>query len=357
MIIRYVFRLFLMVVGIAIVYGFLLLPKYISNSTHDKKNLHIYVWTNRFDESLLKEFEKKTGIQIIVSYYDSAEELLTKLELMPNLDCDLMLPSGTIISQMIHKKLIKPIDHERCGWKDTIYSEFLNLSYDPENRYSFPLYWDVFGLGYNKARVGNNRVDLPMLFDKHRVIGDLVGMTEDARETLFLAACYLGYPLTGLTQKDLKHIQQLLVAQKAWVGAYSDSQQGYFLKSDTFAVVAADREIIARQMIHNDHIGFALPKRASMLRTDSFVINATTQKEDYIYQFLDFIFDPNIVLEHAQKYCILPTVKQAFEQLDVSYIGIEGLYPSSAEFKKLVIFDHGLSQKALNDFWIQFKAS
>jgi spermidine/putrescine transport system substrate-binding protein len=238
-----------------------------------------------------------------------------------------------------------------------IYPEFLSMYYDLENEYSLPLYWDVFGIGYNKNAVGGRTISLDMIFDHKHVIGGEIAMTEDAREAIFLAASYLGFPLTHFSHDQLEQIYQLLHKQKSWVGSYTDSQQGYFLSSNTFAVVVSDRETICRKMLTNDFIKFSLLPTGSMLRTDSVVISAQTQKEDLVYQFLEFLFSAQVLQHHCQKYCILPTTREVLKSLDQKYIGVDNLYPGTDEFKKLIVFNHGLTQKEINDFWIRFKAS
>lgn len=356
--IKYMIRSMVVVIWMVIIYGFLMIPRLIQKTPVDTNSLRVYTWAHRIDEDMVRVFEKKTGIKVYLNYYESSEELLTKLEKMSSMDCDIMLPSGFIIEPMIKNNLIKKIDKKRCPFLKNMYPEFLGMYFDVNNDYSIPLYWDVFGIGYNHRIVGDRSVTLSMLFNKDDVVDGMIGMTEDARESIFLAARYLGFPLTGeFTSEQLTAIHDLLHQQKQWVGAYSDSGQGYFLSSETFAVVASDREIVCRQMLNNDFIKFALIPQGSMLRVDSVVLNASTQKDDKIYQFLEFLFSYDVMMHHAQKYCILPTIKKAFKDLDAKHIGVAGLYPGSDAFKQLVVFEHGLTQKALNDFWIRFKAS
>ncbi|MCX5924434.1 MAG: extracellular solute-binding protein [Candidatus Dependentiae bacterium] len=357
MFLKYLYRLLAVCLWIAIIYAFLMLPYLFKDSESSEKSLRVYTWAHRIDESMLRDFEKKTGIKVYLNYYESSEELLTKLEMMPNADCDIMLPSGYIIEPMIKAGLVKKIDKSRCRFMKKIYPEFLHMYFDPENEYSLPLYWDVFGIGYNKNVVGGLSISLDMIFDKKHVIGGEIGMTEDAREAIFLAASYLGLPLTHFSAQQLEQIYQLLHKQKSWVGSYTDSQQGYFLSSNTFAVVVSDRETICRKMLTNDFIKFSLLPTGSMLRTDSVVISAQTQKEDLVYEFLEFLFSQEVLKHHCQKYCILPTTREVLKSLDPKYIGVDNLYPGTDEFKKLVVFNHGLTQKEINDFWIRFKAS
>ncbi|MBI2344673.1 extracellular solute-binding protein [Candidatus Dependentiae bacterium] len=217
---------------------------------------------------------------------------------------------------------------------------------------------DVFGIGYNTKIVGNRDVSLKMLFDKKSVIDKEIGMTDDPQESIFLGAQYLGIPLRGsFTEAELSKIRKLFLQQKEWVGAYSDTQQGYYLASDTFAVAASDREIIVRQMLQHKNIKFIVLPEGSMMRLDNVVIHASTKKDAMIYKFLEYLFSYDVMMHHAKKYCILPTVKNVYKNLDTRYIGVDDLYPGSNSFKKLIIFNHGLTQKALNNFWIQFKAS
>lgn len=354
---KYIIRLFVLLGFIALIYAFLMLPYLFKNHEQDAKSLRIYTWANRIDESVLQDFEQKTGVRVYLNYFESAEELLTKLEVMPFMDCDIMLPSSYVIKPMIQAGLIKKIDKSRCSFVKKIYPQFLHMSFDFDNEYSLPLYWDVFGIGYNANMVKDSDVGLKLLFDKNSIIGKEIGMTDEPREAIFLTAEYLGLNLGNIGPYELKKIRHLLRMQKSWVGAYSDSQQGYFLASETFAVVASDREIVCRQMLNHDFVKFALLPAGSMLRIDSVVINAATKKDDLIYQFLNFLFSYDVLLGHAEKFCILPTTKETFQELDQKYIGVPNLYPDGVEFNKLIQFNLSLTQKEINDFWIRFKAA
>jgi len=355
---KYALRIIFVALWMLLIYFCLMIPTFFTDKKTDEKSLRIYSWANRIDENIIRQFEQKTGIKVYLNYYESSEELLTKIEKTSSLDCDLIIPSAYIIQRMIQKELLKKIDKEKCPFIKDIYSEFLEQSFDPKNDYSLPIFWDVFGIGYNAKIVGDQNVGLKMLFDKKSIIGKEIGMTDDPQESLFLGAQYLGIPLRGsFTEIELDKIRKLFIEQKNWVGAYSDTQQGYFLASDTFPVVASDREIIARQMIKHDHIKFAVLPEGSMMRLDNVVIHTLTKKDEMVYKFLEYLFSYDVMMHHAKKYCILPTLKTAFNDLDKKYIGVDDLYPGSLSFKKLIIFNHGLSQKALNNFWIQFKAS
>jgi spermidine/putrescine transport system substrate-binding protein len=357
-ILKFIMRSFFIFAWMGLIYFFLMLPKFFVQHEDQQKTLRVFTWANRIDENMIRQFEKETGIKIYLNYYESSEELLTKIEKTSTLDCDVMIPSGYLIEKMIQKDLVKKIDKTQCPFIKNIFPEFLHIYFDPENDYSIPIFWDVFGIGYNAQTVGDKPVTTKMLFDQQSMVGTQVGMTDDPQESIFLGAQYLGIPLRGsFNEQELHQINELLQKQKEYVGAYSDTQQGYFLSSNTFAVVASDREIVARQMLQHDHIKFATLSEGSMLRLDNVVIHAETKKDELIYKFLQFLYNYDVMMHHAKKYCILPTMKNVFQNLDKKYIGVPDLYPGSATFKKLVLFKLGMTQKELNNFWIGFKAA
>jgi len=354
---RIVTRTLMVVFWVAVIYGFLLLPYLEPWFFEDSKYLCIYTWADRIDESVLKDFEKKTGIRVYVNHYESNEELLTKLEKMPFVDCDIILPSGYIIDSMVDSNLIKKIDRSRCDFISRLYPEFAQTNLKLRDEYALPLYWDVLGIGYNNNKVDLHDVSLKMIFDRDRYLTKKIGMIDDSRQSIFLSALYLGYSLDSFSYEQLFQMRELLNKQKEWVGAYSDSQQGYYLSSQTFNMVVSEREHICRQMQKYDFISFALPQEGSLLTVDHVVISASSKKDDWIYELLNYLYSYEILKTHCQEFCLMPTCKDVRDLLDQKYIGVQDLEPGSDIFKKLKVFKNVLTSKQINDFWIKLKST
>lgn len=354
--IKYAIRAVFVLFWMSIIYGFLLLPYLETWFFKDNKYLCIYTWADRIDEAVLLEFERKTGVKVYVNHYESNEELLTKLEKMPFVDCDIIVPSGYIVDAMIQSKLIKKIDRSRCNFLPRIYPEFLNTTLKMRDEYALPLYWDVLGIGFNKNRVSEENVSLKSIFERNSALCNKIGMIDDSRQTIVLAALYLGYPLDALTKEQLNTMRELLNKQKEWVGAYSDSQQGYYLASDTFNMVVSERGPICKQEQKYDFISFALPKEGSLLTVEHFVISASSAKDDWIYELINYLYSYEVYKYHCEEFCLLPVCQDVYDSLDQKYIGVEGLVPGSDVFKKLKVFKNILTSKEINDFWIKLKA-
>jgi len=337
--------------------GFVLLS-HVSWFFIPEKSLSVYMWADKIDESILQKFEEETGIKIYVNYYESNEELITKFEIAKDLNCDIMLPSEYIIQPLVQGGFLKKIDKSRCDFVDRIYPEFLEKSFDIYNEYSLPLYWDFIGLGYTKSFFpeGLPSHSWNLIFDKKSVPCKLIAMVDDSRESIFLARMYFGLEAGMLDFDQLEQIKKLFIDQKEWVGAYTDFQQSYFLKSKTYPLVVSQRERIVREMLEYDDLAFVVPDEGSLLMLNNVVICASSKKDDLIYQFLNYIYSHDVLNYNCRKFAILPVVKDVYEQLPQEYIGVDNLAPGTDIFARLDIFPNLLTQKQINDVWIAFKS-
>ena len=350
-------RLLFILFWATILIGFISLS-YVSQHFTQTRSLSVFMWSDKIDESILQKFEQETGIKVYVKYYESNEELVTKFEIAKDLNCDIILPSEYIIAPLAKAGFLKKLDKSRCDFIDRIYPEFMGQYFDPNNEYSLPIYWDMLGLGYTKSYFNEG---LPsnswnLIFDKSLVPCKNISMVDDSREAIFLANLYLGLDCKKINSQELQQIEQLFIEQKAWVGAYTDFQQGYFLTSKTYPLVVCQREIIARAMLTNPDLAFIVPDEGSLFILSNVVICASSQKDDMIYQFLNYIYKQEVLMFNCKEFCILPAVKDVLEQLPQEYIGVENLLPGQELFERLQIFPNVLTQKQINDVWIAFKS-
>jgi spermidine/putrescine transport system substrate-binding protein len=341
---------------LAVICGFLFVP-YLIPEIREKRSICMYSWSDRIDESLLMKFEAETGIKVYMNYYDSNEELLVKLNIMPESGCDIMLPSDYIIEELVKLKLLKKIDHARCNFVDRLYPELMSKFYDPKNEYSLPLYWDVMSIGYSTGRfpAGPPTKSWGMVFDRDQVPCDKIGMINDSRESICLLHKYLN--LQDQTKETVVKMRNLLTAQKQWIGVYCDAQQGYFLSSGAYDIAVSQREYIARAMKDAGGVGCMIPEEGTLLTIDCVVLSAFTKKDDLIYQFLNFLYSHEVLSHNSREFCFLPAARDVYETLDEELVGIPGLDPCKLEEKNITVFRNWLPLKETSEFWIRIKSA
>ncbi|TXK90896.1 extracellular solute-binding protein, partial [Parageobacillus sp. SY1] len=113
-----------------------------------KNTLTVYNWGDYIDPELIKKFEKQTGIKVIYQTFDSNEAMMAKIA-QGGTTFDVAVPSEYAISKMKEDGLLIPLDHSKLPNLKYINPRFLNLSFDPGNKYSVPYFWGTVGIVYN----------------------------------------------------------------------------------------------------------------------------------------------------------------------------------------------------------------
>ena len=103
----------------------------------EKRVVNVCSWGEYIDESLIDEFEHKTGIEVNYQTVPSNEELYSMLTL-GGANYDVVVPSDYMISQLIEEGMLAELDYDNIPNFSLIDDRFKNLSYDPENKYTVP---------------------------------------------------------------------------------------------------------------------------------------------------------------------------------------------------------------------------
>lgn len=318
------------------------------------KNINVLVWGQVLDKEFLSDFEKETGIHVNMSYFENNEELFVKLQSNSNHDYDLVMPSDWSAQLMIQNGLIKKLDRNRVeGW-DTLYPALCNHYFDPENEYTVPFYWSLFGLGID-TRYWNG--DIPdatwgLVFDE-KIMPKRISTVEGIRELISIAALYLFGHYERLTEYELEQIKLLLLKQKQRVEIYTDSRPEYVLASGSVPLVVSWFGDFLKVMRHFDYIDFIVPQEGAFAVIDSFAITAATKKDDLVYPFINYLLRKDIVKKYVDKFDFFPAV-----QIDVQYDDrfTRLTKPTRKLFKNINFFKNVVSKEVLNDVLITLKS-
>ena len=130
-----------------------------------KVTINVLNWGDYIDEDLLDQFTEETGIEVNYQTMATNEEMLVKLEAS---DCiyDVCFPSDYIIEKLIEKDLLHELNKENIPNLANIDERFLDLSFDPENKYSVPYMWGTVGILYNTTLVDEPVTSWDILWDE-----------------------------------------------------------------------------------------------------------------------------------------------------------------------------------------------
>ncbi|MDP3889197.1 MAG: spermidine/putrescine ABC transporter substrate-binding protein [bacterium] len=330
---------------------FLYSPRFF-NFLRTEKSISIFTWPQIIDTSFLDEFERQTGIKVHIRYFGNNEELLMKLELMRE-GYDLVMPSDFMVPQLIEKGLIKKIDKTKLDFWHTLYPALLGHYFDPNNEYTIPYYWGIYGLGIDRDYFKGKKISKSwsLLFDE-RLAPPSIVMVDGARELTLIAAYYLFGPIDKLTPQQISLIKQLLQKQKKWVYAYTDLRAEYLVASKTVPVALVLSADIAAVMPYFEHVDFVVPQEGSFWIIDSFALSSTSKKEELVYQFLNYIYRAGVLQKYVDKFGFFPPTTNVQPTFSRGGLSI----PSEQVIKKLYFFKNIVPEEVLNEIWIALKA-
>jgi spermidine/putrescine transport system substrate-binding protein len=318
------------------------------------KSINVLVWGQVLDTEFLTDFEKETGIHVNMSYFENNEELFVKLQSSSHHDYDLVMPSDWAVQLMIEKRLIKPLDRSKIHVWDNLYPALCNHYFDPQNEYSIPFYWSLFGLGVDSRYWQQTSVPSTwgLIFDE-RIMPKRISTVEDIRELICIAALYLFGRYDQLNEQEIEQIKALLLQQKKHVEIYTDSRPEYVLASGSVPVVVSWFGDFLKVMRRFDYIDFIVPQEGAFAVIDSFAIPAASNKDDLIYPFINYLFRKDIVKKYVDKFDFFPAV-----QVDVAYDDrfAQLSEPTRELFQRIHFFKNVVSKEVLNDVLIALKS-
>ena len=317
------------------------------------KNINVLVWGQILDKEFLTDFENETGIHVNMSYFENNEELLAKIQSNSH-DYDLVMPSDWAVELMIQKGLIKKLDRTKIHVWDTIYPALQHHYFDPHNDYSIPFYWSLFGPGVDVRYWKGEPVPATwaLIFDE-RIIPERIGIVEDIRNLISVAALYLFGRYDQLTADEIEQIKRLLLQQKKHVEIYTDSRAEYVLASGVVPVSVSWFGDFLKIMRWFDYIEFVVPKEGAFVVIDSFALTATTKKDDLIYPFINYLLSKNVVQKYVDKFDFFPAVQVEVEY-DERFASL--VHPTKELFAHINFFKNVVSQDVLNEVLIALKA-
>jgi spermidine/putrescine transport system substrate-binding protein len=357
-----IIRMFMILCWMAVIAACLYAPDFWV-SRGQTKSINVFTWSGLFDTRFIKQFEKRTGIHVNFSYYETNEELIVKLRASKGRGYDLIVPGDYAVDILHRENLLKMLDKKRLSFYNSINPLLLGHYFDPHNNYSLPFEWAIFGLGIDKNIFDKNSMQASwdLVFDKRRQTGRKIVMSNDPLVAFPLAAFYLFGSTKDIDQSKLEMIKDLLIKQKKWVEAYTDFRADYMIATKTCPLAVASSSYIWRSMKDYPNIDFVIPKEGSLITIENFAIPAGSLKENLVYEFINFMYEPETVEYQFNTFAFFPVTTNVLDKLDLSD-SVRALLTMSAkdfarfDFFRYSLFKEPIDEQMLQDLWVTIKS-
>jgi spermidine/putrescine transport system substrate-binding protein len=299
------------------------------------KNLNIYCWSEYIPQPIIDEFAKETGVKVNVENYASNEEMLSKLAAGGG-EYDIIQPSEYVIEALVKEKALHPIDHSKIPNLKNIDPQFLNMSFDPGNKFSIPFMAGTVGIIVNTDLVKDEIKGYADVF-KPANKGKIV-VLDDAREIISWALLSNGINVNQVTEKNLNKIKPVLEQWLPLVKVYdSDSPKTALLNGDvSLGVVWGGEGAIL--LNKNKKFRWVIPSEGTHLFIDSLAIPKTAKNVENAEAFMNFILRPEISKQISEEFPYLNPNLAARELMTKKQLENPASFPSDEELKKMQIF-------------------
>jgi spermidine/putrescine transport system substrate-binding protein len=185
--------------------------------------LNVYNWGEYISDGsegtldVNKEFEKRYGITVNYSNYESNENMYNKLQ-SGGANYDVIIPSDYMIAKLIEEDMLAELDFSNIPNYKYVLEKYRGLYYDPDNKYTVPYTVGMVGLIYNTKIVKEAPDSWGALWDE-RYAGEIL-MFNNPRDAFGVAQCYLGQSINTESVEDWDKAIKALKEQNHLVSSY-----------------------------------------------------------------------------------------------------------------------------------------
>lgn len=255
------------------------------------EELNLFAWSEYIPQGVIDGFTQETGIKVNYETYASNEEMIAKL-IGGAGNYDLIQPSEYVIEALGDAGKLDELDHSKIPNLSNIGPEFLNMAFDPGNKYSVPYMTGTVGIAVNTDKVKEPIEGYTDVFqDKYK--GRVV-ILDDGREIVSWALATKGHSINDITPETLAEVKPLIASWFKEVKLFdSDSPKTALLNGEVdLGVVWSGEGAI---LINEDpKFVYILPKEGAHLFIDSLAIPKGAPHKEAAEAFINYILRPEV---------------------------------------------------------------
>lgn len=260
----------------------------------DNRTLRVFMWSEYIDPQVVKDFEQREGVRVVLDTYESNEAMLAKLQ-GGGAAYDLATPSNYVIASMARTGLLQPMKVGTLRNFGNLSAGFRSPSYDPGNRYSVAYQYAATGLAYNSARYTPPSQSWGLIFGPTDTVRFV--LLDDPREVIGAALKYLGYSVNATEVSQLRAARDLLrrvVAKRGFLGF--DGGPG--IRNRLLAASIDLGQIYVGDLLtgaaENPKLKVFLPREGTTISVDNLVLLRHSPNPGLARKFVNTVLEPRV---------------------------------------------------------------
>jgi spermidine/putrescine transport system substrate-binding protein len=245
----------------------------------------------------LEMFKQKTGLDVVHDYFNSEQEMLTKLRTSPG-TYDVVLMNNIYVMEAVGEGLIQPIDTAKI----TNFADLTPSLRDSDRfvkdgkHYAISWVWGLTSFAYNTSKIRAKPDTIEALWDS--AYAGKVGWRDDALESIQMGALATGQDMNA--PADMEKIKAKLGALKSQIKTFwssEDEWNKYMAAGDYDIAVYWSGSAARSKKAMKLPVEFVVPKEGAIGWFDGLTIAANAPNADGAAKFIDFMVSPEFYVK------------------------------------------------------------
>lgn len=239
----------------------------------------------------VEAFTEASGHEVVHDYFNSEQEMLTKLRTSPGA-YDVVMINAAFLPQAIEEGLVRPIDTDLVGHLEDL-SE--NLAENPDlgaedALYGVPWTWGLTAFAVNREAFDEPPGSLEVLWD--RAHEGRVSIRDDALEAVQLGAIATGQDINAI--EDLEAIEERLAALLPQIRTYWSSENDWnqLMAAGELDAATYWSGSAARSQAAGLPVEFVVPEEGAIGWLDTLAVPEGSTRAEAAHAFIDWMIDP-----------------------------------------------------------------
>ena len=325
---------------------------------YDAGEVQIFLPGEYISDEVIRNFEKETSIKVSITTFDSNESMYTKL--LGGTVYDIIIPSDYMIERLISEKMIQKIDKSKIPNMDQLYSQVLNMDFDPNNEYSIPYFWGNVGICYDSTLIDPNDVETQgwnvLRNTKYK---GMIYMYDSIRDSFMMAEKALGYSMNTDNPDELNAAYEWLIdIAKNMEPAYVTDEAIDGLANGEKAMGMMYSGDAAYINVENENMAYWAPAEGTNYFVDAMVIHKDAKNVENAYKFMNYIIDYEPQMENSVFVGYSSVNERALKDLSSvggEFEGIDAYIPRDMSVNDEVFHNNEEVLKTISELWVKVK--
>ncbi len=338
----------------------------------DGKVVDLYNWADYIAPSTAQEFERRTGIRLRVSTFETNETLESRL-MTGDSGYDVVVPTAPYLQRQIRSGAYQPLDKKllpNLANLDPALMERVALN-DPGNAHSVIYMWGTYGIGYNVGKVADALGGPPpdgwaLFFDPtyaSRLQKCGIGTIDAPAGIIRLVLRYLGREPNAPSAVDLADAERVLLKIRPYIRTINTTNViESIANGDICIALGYNGDFVqarnrARDAKNGIQIAFMLPREGSLLWFDMLAIPKNAPHAANALVLINFLMDPHVIAAISNYIGFANANVAATPFLDPSIASDPIVFPPPDQRRRLFVQaeDSPEQARALTRIWERFK--